>query len=343
MAFLKAGEVDRWISKPDPRHRIVLVYGPDTGLVTERADRLASKTGVDLNDPFSTIRLNADEVADDKARLVDEATTVGMFGGERLIRVSGTTRKNLVEAVKPVLDQPLRDCWIILESGDLKPRTGLRGAVEKSANAMALPCYQDNAQSLGQLVKEELSDQGYILENDTAEFLKSFLGGDRLASRNELRKLALYAGDETTITRDHILAIVGDASSIEVNDIIDAVAAGDMQAYENNLERFLLEGMAADMLIIQSLRHFQFLHELRGKMETHRISAASAVDSARPPVFFARKTRVSRSLSKLSVKAIETILTRLEKAAFEARSNPELAASIAGTSLLAALLIARTG
>lgn len=341
MASLKNTEVDRWIAKPDGRFRVLLVFGPDAGLVSERADILSAKTGVDLSDPFSTIRLNADDVAEDKSRLLDEAFTVGMFGGERLIRISGQTRRNLVDAVKPVLQTQLQDVWIIIEAGDLKPKTGLRGAVEKSPNAMAIPCYQDDGQMLAQLVREELTDKGFTIERDLVVFLLSFLGGDRMASRNELRKLALYAHGETEITKEHITAIVGDASNIDLNDVIDAVASADMPRFENNLERVLMEGLSPDILLLQTMRHFQMLHELRGKMDSHGLSASAVVDGARPPIFYKRKTMITRCLSALKLDVIEKILKRLETAAFEARANPELALSIAGTSLLAALLQAR--
>ena len=342
MASLKNNEVDRWIAKPDPRYRVILVFGPDSGLVSERADLIAGKTGVDLGDPFSHIRLNADDVADDKSRLVDEAFTVGMFGGERLIRVSGTTRRNLVDAVKPVLQDQLTDVWIIFEAGDLKPKTGLRGLVEKSPNAMAIPCYQDDHKMLAQLVREELTDKGFTIQRELVDFLLPFLGGDRMASRNELRKLALYAHGEREITREHVTAIVGDASNIDINDVMDAVAASDMAGFESNFERVLLEGLSPDMLILQTMRHFQMLHELRGKMEAHGLQASVVVDGARPPIFYKRRATITRCLSRLKMESIEKILARLESAAFEARSNPELAASIAGTSLLAALLQARS-
>ncbi len=343
MVAIKNHEVDRYISKPDKNYRAVLLYGPDAGLVSERADALAKKTGVDLKDAFSTIRLDAETIADDKSRLQDEAFTVGMFGGERLIRISGTTRKNLAEAVKPILQTQLSDVWIIIEAGDLNNKASLRSNFEKSKFACALPCYQDDARVVEQLIKEEITDRGFLIKTEVIDYLKPFLGGDRLATRNELIKLALYAEGETEITKEHIIDIVGDASNFEINDIIDAVAAGDMQKLEQNLERVLQEGGSPDMLLINALRHFQLLHELKGKVEKGGISARAAVDGARPPVFYQRKTSVSNSVSRISLSTIEKILSRLQSAAFEARANPELGHAIAGTSLLASVLEAKRG
>ena len=81
MAQVKAHEVDRYLSKPDQKHRIFLIYGPDTGLVSERATLLAKASGADLADPFATIKMDADDAAADPARIADEAHTVSMFGG----------------------------------------------------------------------------------------------------------------------------------------------------------------------------------------------------------------------------------------------------------------------
>ncbi|RWC61979.1 MAG: DNA polymerase III subunit delta, partial [Mesorhizobium sp.] len=51
MAQKKAFEVDGWLARPDPRISIVLLYGPDRGLVSERAKAFAGKTGLPLDDP----------------------------------------------------------------------------------------------------------------------------------------------------------------------------------------------------------------------------------------------------------------------------------------------------
>jgi DNA polymerase-3 subunit delta len=335
MVAIKNHEVENRISRLDGKIRVFLLYGPDGGLITERAEKLSTATGIDQNDPFSTIRLDAEHVAEDRSRLLDEAFTVGMFGGERLIRVSGTTRKNLSDAIQPVLANPPSDAWIIIEAGDLNTKSALRRNFEKSKTGMALPCYQDNDAAINQIINEELISKGYQLSREIALELRRFIGGDRMASRNELRKLALYIGEPRTVSREDLRAIMGDASSLDVNDVIDAVVAGNLKAFEMTLERIILEGTPPDIIMLGALRHFQQLHELRGQMETKRISAETAVKSARPPIFFQRQKKIERSLSRLSIQSIEKHLDRFKKAAFEARANPEIGRAIAGTNLLA--------
>ena len=338
MASKKAHEVDRFIERPDTAFRVILLYGPDIGLVTERAEILAKNTGVDLKDPFSTIRLNADDVAADKSRLADEAFTVGMFGGERLIRVSGSTRRNLADAVKPILANAPQDAWIIVEAGDLARSAALRTAFGKSKTGIALPCYQDNDKAIEMIINQEIVEKNLSIDRETISMLKPLLGGDRMASRNELRKLALYCHEQGSVTQDDIRDIVGDASQLDTNDVIDAVATGDMNALQENLHRVLVSGISPDMLLIFTLRHFQTLHEMRGKMEYDRIPAASLVKGARPPIHFARQSLVSRAITKWPIQNLSKAMTRLNKASFDARANPDLGAAIAGTNLLALTL-----
>ena len=102
MAEKKAGEVEAFLSRPDTSFPTVLLYGPDAGLVSERAAKIATLSGVDLKDPFAAISLVADELEKDIGRLHDEVRTISMFGGRRLIRVRGAgtgSGKALAEAV----------------------------------------------------------------------------------------------------------------------------------------------------------------------------------------------------------------------------------------------------
>ena len=83
MTEKKAHEVDGWLGRPDPRMAVVLIYGPDRGLVAERARLFVSKSGIASDDPFSLVRIDASEIERDPGRLIDEAGTVSMFAHRR--------------------------------------------------------------------------------------------------------------------------------------------------------------------------------------------------------------------------------------------------------------------
>src|SRR5436190_20179251 len=115
MVALKVSEADSFAARPDPSRAVVLVFGPDAGLVSERVDAIVRASIDDPNDPFSLVRLDGDTIASDPARLVDEATTVPLFGGRRAIRVRVGSR-NILPAIEAVLAAPLKECSVVIEA-----------------------------------------------------------------------------------------------------------------------------------------------------------------------------------------------------------------------------------
>ncbi len=342
MAQKKAGQVDGFVASPDKNIHFILLYGPDQGLVSERAEKLAIRLGFGDKDQMSAVRFEADDIASQTGKLSDEAFAISMFGDSKLIRIKGSTRKNIVPTLKPVLDDPPPDCWIIFEGGDLKRDSALRKLIEKNSSAMALPCYQDGAATLDQLINEEITKNGLSIDHETRDYLRSFLGEDRRASRNELQKLALYAHGQKSITRDQIDALLGNVSTVVANDIIDAASLGQTNFLNTKLDQFLQSGGSADMLVRATLRHFQTLHEYRATMDKNNSSPASLVGSARPPIHFSRRDAMIRMLNSWTLKKLALALKRLDGAFYETRAKPALARSISATTLLAIALQAKS-
>src|SRR6187401_1345253 len=118
MTAIKAADVDRFIAKPGSDQPIVLVFGPDAGLVRERVDALVRASVDNPSDPFTFVRIDGDELAANPSRLVEEAHTVPLFGGRRAVLVKAGSR-NFASAVEMVLATPPADCRIVIEAGDL--------------------------------------------------------------------------------------------------------------------------------------------------------------------------------------------------------------------------------
>src|SRR5262249_1317706 len=192
MVGLRPPEIEAFVSRPDPARAVVLVFGPDLGLVRERAEAVIHASVDDPRDPFALVRLDGDDLASDPMRLIDEAQTVPLFGGRRAIhvRVGG---KNIVAAVESVLPLALRDCRVVIEAGDLKRNAPLRNLIEAARNAVAIACYADGERELARLIDEEMRAASLAIAPDARAALVPLLGSDRRASLSEIRKLALYA------------------------------------------------------------------------------------------------------------------------------------------------------
>ena len=333
MAQKKAHEVEGWLRRPPENVSIVLIYGPDRGLVSERAKAFAEKTGLPLDDPFSVVRLDASEAERDQGRLLDEARTVPMFSNRRLLWVRNAgAQKSIADDVKALSADPPRDAIILIEAGDLKKGAALRSAVEGCAIAMALPCYGDEDRDIDSVIDDELGKNGMGIAMEARGALRRNLGGDRLATRGEIAKLALYAHGKRDIELVDVLALTGDVSGLSVDDAVDAMLDGKIDDFDQTFTRQALGGSQAYLVLAAAIRQMQALHLMRAGMKDR--SAAAVVAAARPPVFFARRKLVERALDRWSPEALQRGLARLQAAVLATRQRPDLAVEIARQALL---------
>src|ERR1700748_259442 len=216
MVALRGKEIDAFLARPDAGRPIVLLYGPDAGLVRERADALIASAVDDPNDPFSLVKLDGDELAAEPSRLVDEALTVPLFGGRRAIRVRAGSR-SFASGVDTLADTLLKDGRIVIEAGDLRAESPLRKACERAKTAVAIACYPDGERDLAKLIDDELRASNLSIAQDARGVLMSLLGGDRQASRNELRKLTLYAHGTREVTLDDGMAVCAEGSEVRID------------------------------------------------------------------------------------------------------------------------------
>ncbi|WP_373235770.1 DNA polymerase III subunit delta [Cohaesibacter celericrescens] len=333
MAEIKANMVDRYLQRPNPEHRTILIYGQDTGLITERAKRLAEQILKDNSDPFAALRLDSSEIASDPLRLADEANTIPLFGGNRVITIQMTGNKSIQPALDPVLSSPPDDAFIIIKAGDLKKTAALRKSIEKAHSAVALPCYVDAREALNGIIDEETTLAGLSISNEARTMLLENLGANRMASRAEVQKLCLYAMHEGQITEKDIEDIVGDASSHQIDMIIDSAALGKIDDLDRQLEQMMGSGQNPSVIGSASLRHFQMLERCVSLMDKG-MSPQSALDKAGPMVHFKRKARVQSQLRIWNSKKASRACELLAQSLLNSRKHYGLAQTIISETLL---------
>ncbi|MET0313380.1 MAG: DNA polymerase III subunit delta, partial [Hansschlegelia sp.] len=263
MVAIKASGVDAFLARLQPDIYAVLVYGPDAGLVAERADMMIARALAGSDDPFGLVRLDGDEIAADPGRLSDEARTIALFGGQRAIRVRVGGR-SIASGLEGLLGGPRPDSLTVLEAGDLKKNAPLRVICEKSPRAAALPCYPDEAGARERLIDEELRAAGLTIAPEARALLADSLPPDRRAAREDVRKLCLYAMGGGRIETDDVTAVVADAGDVGMDEAVDAAFAGRPAELAAALRSLRSSGTPASVIVGAALRHTLAMHRLRG-------------------------------------------------------------------------------
>lgn len=339
MAEVKSHEFDAFLKRKPLPVRLFLIYGPDRGLVSERAAALAAASGVALDDAFSVVKLDAGDIGNQPGRLIDEMNAIGLFGGERLIWIRNAgSEKGLSDGLDILARMPAGPSTLIIEAGDLKKGAALRKAAESISAAVAIPCYADDGRALQALIDQELSTENLRISPAARERLAETIGGDRLASRNEVRKLALYCRGKEMVEEQDVAEIVGDASAISTDDAVDAILKGDRDGFLHAIQKIVSSKTPVFLVLQGCLRQFQLLELMRAEMEEKRVPAAQAMASLGRHLHFRRKPIVENALRTWTGPAIRRETQRLQAAILQSRQRPALEDTIAMQTMLATVL-----
>lgn len=331
MTAVKAGDVDRAVRSRSAQICVLLFFGPDAGRVAERARAAAEAAVTDPSDPFQLVRLDGDDLLDHPGKLVEEATTYGLFGDRRVILVRPTSR-NIAAPVNACLETAPDGTLVVIEAGELSKSAPLRIACEKSPRALALPCYTDDSRDLATVVSESLAAEGLAIDREARELLIDALGGDRRASRGEIAKLALYCHGRDRVCVEDVMAVVSDVSALSIDAALDAAFGGDAASLEPSLRHLAVNGVAPAQLLALALRHALVL--LSGRLA---IDAGGDVDAALRSwrgLHFTRRSAVSRQLTRWPAGSLTRAVAALQEATLETRRNAALAQALTASVLL---------
>lgn len=298
----------------------MLVYGPDAGLVSERAVALADTFARRHKGDAEIIRLDDRDFAEDPARLHIELRTTPMFAAGKVVRVTAGSRLD-VPSLKALLAEPI-DNALIVEAGNLRPDSGLRKLFEKLAEGAALPCYSDERDLAG-IIDAELAEARLRIDAETKAYLMSRLGADHAMSRSEIVKLALYAQGNESVGHDDVATIVGDSTDIALENFVYAASGGDPRLALRELQRLAAAGTDRATALSALARHFTQLHRA-ATTQANGGSLEEAVKSLRPRPHFKREPAFLAHCRRWGANRLAHALPLIQESIKRTRRSPDL-------------------
>ncbi len=339
---LAGARAKTWLKAPPADCPGLLLFGPDAGLCAERAGAVAKKFSPNPDDPFSTTVLSADDLSGDPARLADEMVAQSLLGDARLIRLRLSHERGAASIAKTIkaLDARPETCAakLIVEAGDMAPRSVIRKAFEGAKHFAAIACYADSQADIAGMVRSSLRDLNIAIDADALDAFAPLLEGDRRMARSEIEKLALYKGygkdQGARVSLADIKALAAGAGAAGLDDIVFGAMAGQAKTMDAALQRALAGKTNPHSVLAALQRHIVRLHQASASM-VGGINADEAMRGLRPPVFMMRKTAFGAALRIWP----ETALARAITQSLETEKNMKTTGAPA-EALLGRLLIA---
>lgn len=337
--IVKSHEADKYVVNPPKALSIALVYGPDAGLVQERAEKLLKTVTPDLTDPFNAADLSESALLADPARLADEAAAISMMGGRRTVRVRGAGN-DMADILEGFLDDPKGDALVVIEAGDLAKTSALRKLFDGHKTAAAIQCYPDSIRDLGDVVRDALRAEGLTIMPDALEDAVSRLGSDRGVTRRELEKLILYMQGQKQVTLADVRAVMGDEAEARSESACDAAGTGDLAKLDRELERLWASDTQPAQVIRSAMGHFQRLVQAR-ESSARGASMDDVMKRLRPPIHFSRANAFKAQAQRWSTDRLGEALDMLLEAEALTRTTGVPAEAVTGRALMNIAAMAR--
>ena len=311
--------------------RLVLLHGQDGAASRDFADQIARQFA-DPGNPMAVETLTGASVGTDPQALVAAAGAMSMFGDRTLVRIEGIDDDGMA-AVAALLASPVGNPVVAI-AGALKKGSKLQALGDKEARIAALISYEPGIRDAGRLVGDIAAQFGLRASRDAATALFEASGGDRMLIRREVEKLSLYLDSGKDRSRPlelgDVAAVGVGAGDSDQYALVAAVAGGRPAQAADMLGR--LPG--AGIVVLRALeRRLTMLLTLRGVVDGGA-SPKTAVDGARPPIFWKEKDAVAVELTLWTTPALVRGLGDILAAERAIKSSGSLGETLADAAVL---------
>ena len=303
-----------------------LVFGPDEGAVREIFLEVSQAIVPDITDAFRVVNISSGTIKSNQSILFDEAASLSLMGGRRLIRVDAAD-ENVVEPLTLFLEKYEGDSFVVLNAGNLAKTSKLRILEERDERMACYVAYPDDECTLREIITADLKKAGKTADSAAVSWLIANMGADRAITRSEIQKLIVFAGDKTKITLEIAQEVVGDGSAASKDDLVFALASGDFPKMDKLFTRIFKEDENAAVSVIRTaIYHFQKLHLTLARIE-NGMNSDAALKAIYPNLFYKKADEFKAQLrlwNRINIEKVLRYLVDTEIACKSTGNVPEI-------------------
>ncbi len=256
-----------------------------------------------------------------------QARNAPLWGSGQLLilrRVEAYPEKTL-KAILAYLDHPPPRSWVVLIASGLKARDVGKHPVwsRLQRQEAALGFWRLKEEELYQWVAQEARSLGKTLTLAAAQRLVEMVGGNLAELTQELAKLALFAGEEKTISPNLVLRLASHSRTYTIFALVEALGQADASKRLSALDQLLDLGEPPAKILGMLARQLRLL--MRYKETAPGASPAALAGSLNLPQGVVRK--LGQQAALFSLPALKAHLHLLHQADLHLKTstgNPRL-------------------
>ena len=302
--------------------KFFLLYGKNKGHIEEVVDENLKPT-LSKN----VFKYEEDEIIKNINNFKENIYNKSFFENDKLIIINRATDK-LYNFIEEIILENSKDLQIILLSGALEKKSKIRNLFEKNKETLCIAFYEDNNQTLSQIVKNFFYKRKISFSQEILNILVQRSKGDRNNLKNELEKIENFSQNGKKITLEKVLKITNLSENYDISELIDTSLSNNKHKINKilNENNFAIE----DCIII--LR--TFLSKLKRLLKIHEriisenLDIDTAVDTHKPPIFWKEKEIVKGQIKSIQYKEMLKLISRTNEIELIIKKNPYLSINV---------------
>ena len=304
-----------------------LFYGPNLGLIEDTIKNIFKPI-------FSKNIINYDEldILNNKEDFKEQIFNKSFFDDDKFIIINRATDK-IFEIIKEIIDTEIEDVKIIIKAGNLEKKTKIRNFFEKEKKTIITAFYEDNFQSLYQLVQKFIKENNIRISNEIINLIIERSKGNRINLNNELEKIFLFSKKNNIINFDSISKLTNLFENYDFAELVDSCLLKNRKKTINILNEN--NPNSEDNILI--LRSFLFklkrLKKLKTKMDNTK-NIDQTLNTFKPPIFWKEKEVVKQQLKQRTLSDIKFLIKKVNNLELLIKKNSQTSGQILNNFIL---------
>ena len=271
------------------KNKYFLLYGNNKGLIEETIKNTLIPI---LSNNVSYY--DESQILNNIENFKEDIFSQSFFDRERLIVIKRSTEK-IHPVCEEIIEKNLKDISIIFISESLEKRSKLRLFFEKNSKTVCIPFYEDNQQTLSNIVQNHLKKLNINLSQQMINVIVDRSRGDRVNLNNELIKIENYSLNKKKIELDDILKLTNLAENHHISSLVDYSLAKNRTKTLNILNENNLNSEDCIYILRMFLNKLKRLLIIKNELREDN-NIEKIISSHKPPIFWKDKELVKQQI-----------------------------------------------
>ena len=257
----------------------------------------------------STYNYEETEILKNKNNFFDNILSKSFFENKKLIIINRVSDK-FKDILDELIEKKIEDLVLILNANILEKKSKIRSLFEKGKNTFCVPFYEDNNQTLANIVSGYFRSKKIPISQQAINLIVGRARGDRQNVKNELEKIENFTLNKKTINIQDLLKLTNLSENYNVSELVDCCLSKNKKRTINilNENNYSLEDciLIIRTLLIKSKRLIKLSKQFE---KTKNLDAT--ISEFKPPIFWKEKEIIKQQIKSWSFKEIENLIYQI--------------------------------